>query len=340
MSGRTGRGTQDSGQVGRRRAAIAGAAHRSPTDEDVDTSRPGVRVYRSLASEDTPRPADWPYHAGLALLSAARDEAITAILAFLGKASSSDRAWLFEYNDDVTLFRNTHEWYRPGVSSHVEDLQNTPVTLMGEMQTCMAAGQPVMVTDIDRMPRSMRAMQVEFRRQDIRSTVTVPVFVDGRLRGAIGLDRTRRTGAWPDEMVPALQRVGTMIGQVQEGHRRAGHLPGRDLFPSLVYLRTVRGLRGVPLDSFALLRAERDCTNIHLSDGTAILDNRPLKWWQGVLPAAHFLRIHRSSIVRVGAIVELARKPRGGLKVLVKGLGEPVNVARPAVAELRSRLGY
>src|SRR5690606_10682549 len=125
-----------------------------------DTSKPGLRIYCRLAREAPSGPADWPHHAAMALLSGPLDEAVADILAHLGKSSGADRAWLLEYNDSLTLFRNTHEWCRPGVSSHVEDLQDIPVTMIGEMQPFMAAGRPVMVTDVDAMPRSMRGMQV------------------------------------------------------------------------------------------------------------------------------------------------------------------------------------
>src|SRR3546814_1288874 len=50
---------------------------------------------------------------------------------------------------------------------------------------------PVLVEDIDRLPRQARALQAEFRRQGNRSVLSVPVFHRRRLAALIGFDATR-----------------------------------------------------------------------------------------------------------------------------------------------------
>ena len=103
----------------------------------------------SSAAAGDIRPEDWPYEAARLLLSCPREDAMPTVLERLGHWADADRAWMLEYSPDLWLFRNIYEWCRPGVPSHVGDLQDTPVTIIGEMQRHPLAGNPVMIADIN-----------------------------------------------------------------------------------------------------------------------------------------------------------------------------------------------
>lgn len=282
----------------------------------------------------------WPYQMALQLLGAPIEAALPGVLETLGLLGGADRVYVIEYNEALTHFRNTHEWTRPGVRGYVEDLQDAPVALLGGLHREMLAGRAVAVTDVARMPRDMRALQTEFRRQGNQGVLCLPLYFEGRLRGLFGFDATRAQQTWGAAVVVAMQRCAGLLSLALHGRAKAAAaLPPHARFPALVYLRNGSHLRGVPLASVMALRAQRNCSELHLDDGTTLTDGRALKQWQALLPAAQFVRVHRGAIVRVNAIRELVRRPSGRWHVTMDRLAEPWNVSREALADLRARLG-
>ena len=306
----------------------------------AEAMRAGARIWRiGDAARQASGPSDWPHRCARELLAAPWNEAIQKVLERLALWSEADRAWMFEYSPDLSQFRNTQEWSRDGVSTHVDDLQNTPVTIMGELQAHMLAGSAVMVEDVARMPSSMRSLQREFQRQSIRSTLTVPVHHGGRLRAAIGLDAVRAYRNWGPDVGLAMLRIADLVGEARFGKRSPAVATDGRRFPPLFYLRTGRRIRGAALDQIALLRADGDHSIILLTDGSTASDDRPLKWWSAVLPPTDFMRVHRSAIVQVPLIVGLSRDASGQWRAHICNIEQTQSVSRHALADLRSRLG-
>src|SRR3546814_13742075 len=67
---------------------------------------------------------------------------------------------------------------------------------------------PVLVEDIDRLPRQARALQAEFRRQGNKSVLSVPVFHRRRLAALIGFDATRERRSWQEPAISPLLDAG------------------------------------------------------------------------------------------------------------------------------------
>lgn len=302
----------------------------------------GARVWKGESADAgiAPEPRHWPYAAARDLLVLPHETALATIFETLAAWMDADRAWMFEYSPDLSVFRNSHEWCRDGVSSHRDDLQNTPVTLMGELQHNMVLGNPVLIPDVAALGRSMRSLQIELVRQSILNTLTVPIHHDGRLHGAIGLDATRRHRDWDDAVAGAVLRIARLIGAARYGNLPPARERREARFLPLVYLRTARSVRGVALGDISLVRADRDQSLVTLADGSTISDLRPLKWWGQVLPPARFARLHRSALAQVSRITSLNRRSGGGWRAEVEGLEQPTNVSRNALPDLRSRLGY
>lgn len=301
----------------------------------------GVEVWQIGQLPEYLGPPCWAVIAARLLLALPFDEAAPQFLEYVGLAANADRAWVVRFNDEVTLLRNANEWCRPGTSSHVSDLQNIPVSMLGEMLAPLREGRAFAVNDVARLPRSLRTMQVEFKLQQIQSTVTVPVLdKDMRLIACIGLDCTRTLHRWSVDEVHALMQIAALMG-VANTEGAPSRRPKDEAFSVPVYLRSGRTIRGVALASINTVRADRDGSLVGMSDGAQLTDDRPLRWWQSILPEIDFLRVHRSTIINVRS-VELLRRRSGGqdLELLVRGCSTPVPVSRKAAAELRRRLGF
>ncbi|WDZ80493.1 GAF domain-containing DNA-binding protein (plasmid) [Ensifer adhaerens] len=295
------------------------------------------------------RPAqDWAYLAATHLIGSPAKAAIAAILEETGMLAGADRAWMFEYCDDLLRFRNTEEWVRGDVSSHVADLQQTPVTMIGWLHQWLVAGKAVMINDVARLPRPARALQAEMLRQNDKSVLCVPVFHEGALRACIGFDATRAVRRWPIEEIHQLARCAKLIGIARYGRTSTyGEREGAAAITSagtdqLVHLHMPGRTRGVPLSAIVGLRSAKDYTQIWLKDEAAVLDLRPLSFWTGLLPKSNFLRIHRTAVINLSHVTELDRHSgptKQAWAVRLRRIDESWAVSRPYRQELRSRLG-
>lgn len=283
----------------------------------------------------------WPYYVARWLFREPIDIALTAALAEIGELAAADRAWMFEYDAELLRFRNTHEWSRQGIRSFVEDLQNTPVTMIAWLHQFLVKGQAVMINRVADLPRPARALQVEMLRQNDKSVLSVPVFHEGRLRACIGFDATTTIRRWPPADIKALFQCAELIalaryGSFQDGRAVAG--ASRPFVP-LIYLRRPGQVIGVEPQTILGVRSARDYVKVWLHDGSAVLDLRPLALWTGMLPSASFLRIHRTAIVNLQHVNGLDRRAGDRWTVGLNRVVEGWPVSRQYRQELRKRLG-
>ena len=296
-----------------------------------------VLSFDACAAHSAP---DWAYLAARQLLQQPGDAAISATLAEIGRAAGADRAWMFEYDDDLLRFRNTHEWSREGVHSFVEDLQNTPVTMIAWLHQFLAAGEAVMINRVADLPRPARPLQVEMLRQGDKSVLSVPVFHEGRLKACIGFDATAAYHRWPASDIKALFQSAELIGLARYGERAKPAPSGSaNTFPPLIYLRRQGRAVGVELNAIVGVRSARDYAEVWLRDGTKVLDLRPLALWTGLLPSASFLRIHRTAIVNLQHVQGLDRASGDRWHIAFRHFAETWPVSRSHRQELRQRLG-
>lgn len=299
----------------------------------------GVDIWQLGQLPEFLHPSCWGIIAARLLLSLPFDDAVRGFLEYIGKAARADRVWLLRFNEGMTLLRNTNEWCRPGISSHVADLQNVPVTMLGEMLAPLRDGKSVAINDVSTMSRSLRTMQAEFKHQGLRSTLTVPIISEAGLIGCIGLDATRDQRNWTDDEVHALMQIAALMGVAKtEGAPRSRSAD--EAFSVPVYLRNGASTRGIPLSTIAAVRADGNGSMVHLSNGGKLVDDRPLRWWQSILPVEDFLRVHRSAIANIRS-AEILR-PRSGsqdMELVVTGDCVAVPIARTKAPEVRRRLG-
>ncbi|QCI69097.1 GAF domain-containing protein [Phreatobacter stygius] len=299
----------------------------------------------AAAPDDAARASGWVLRAATHLLAMPIDRAISAILAEFGELAGADRAWMFEYDESLLRFRNTHEWSRAGVSPHVEDLQDAPVTMIAWLHRFLVQGQAVMINDVAGLPRTARSLQAELLRQDDKSVLSVPLVHQGVLRGCIGFDATARIRRWEGGTISALFHCAQLIGLARYSGRntyisRVQAASGP--FTPLIYLRMPGRARGIVPEEILGLRAARDYTDVWLVDGSKLTDHRALSVWAGMLPTATFLRIHRTAIVNLGHVEVLDRhagRLRERWELRLRSLDTLWVVSRPYRAQLRSRLG-
>lgn len=307
---------------------------------------PSMRSFENIPiGELSASGADWPFLAARHLLREPAWGAISGILKDLGMRADVDRAWMVEYDDGLLRFHNTHEWCRDGVCSHVQDLQDAPVTMIGWLHRSLVKGEAVMIHDVERLPRLAGPLAAEMLRQDDKSVLSVPVFGKGRLRACIGFDMTRTRRTWSAGEAVSLAACAELIGlALYNGTTEAPPMPEAQArsagsFPPLLYLRRAGEVRGVTPGEILGLRSARDYTQVWLMGGSVMLDARPLGLWTALLPAADFLRIHRSAIVNLKHVSKIGPAGVNKWTVQLRASEAVWSVSRPYRQALRERLG-
>lgn len=111
---------------------------------------------------------------------------IDDVLAAIGEYLQADRAYIFEFSDDVV--RNTFEWCREGVVPQKEFLANVPVGGIARWMPNFYAHQPILITDLESLRVTSPEECAVLKRQDIHSLLVFPLWNGKSLRGFVGVD--------------------------------------------------------------------------------------------------------------------------------------------------------
>lgn len=283
----------------------------------------------------------WVLTASRLLLSLSGREAIATLLERLGQQAGADRAWVFDYAEDGLSYRNSHEWSAPGIVSFLNELQCVSVGMIGWLHAALMRGQVVMVPDAKHLPTTAAPLRAELRRQNSRAVLAVPIIDREQCTvGALGFDMVGRPHRWSDGEIAALFDCAGLIG-LARAVVRCPLVPGPGASPPL-FLHLGDRVRCIAAKDMVALRSARDCVRVWLTDGSEVLDRRPISIWAGMLPATWFQRIHRTGIVNLHHVLELNRRAghRGERWELhLRTLRSPWSVSRPYRSALRGRLG-
>lgn len=124
----------------------------------------------------------------------------------------------------------------------------------------------------------------------------------------------------------------------------AGHACSRVVFilnydlHDLVCLPARGQARFTRIDELVLIEAQDNYSQATLADGVVLRLRRTLKYWQHVLPATHFVRVHRAAIVNLERVVSYERCADEQLRLFLRGRESPVLASRRKAGLLRRRL--
>lgn len=279
----------------------------------------------------------------LALLAACHpaETAVNLALASMGRTHDVDRVWIVRYNDELTHLWNTHEWSRDSITPHVEDLQGASVDFIRWLHGKLLAGETVPVFDIEDLPRQARGFQAELRRQKIRSSINVPLFHEGKLRGIFGYDMVRGLGKWTKPRIAFATEAGAYIAGLLYGSRGSGSsAPPVHPSPRIIHIHSGGEVVAVNRDELILIEADGDYTHLHFTNRHAYTELRSLKSWETLLPEAEFLRVSQRHLIHHACIQRLDRSSALGWRLHLHGWPEPLAVGRAYRHRVRQHLGF
>lgn len=105
------------------------------------------------------------------------------------------------------------------------------------------------------------------------------------------------------------------------------------------YLRLGNGTsRFVALADIAVIASNENYSEAHLAGGARLLVRRTMKSWEDALPAAHFVRVHRTAIINLARYRGADRPSYETALLHLDGLAGPVRASFRYLPELRARL--
>jgi len=116
--------------------------------------------------------------------------------------------------------------------------------------------------------------------------------------------------------------------------------PKRVLEPGdVVFIRLGRKLRFQRVEEILLLRAQGPYTELVTTGGESGLVSKLLKEWEAQLPASHFLRVHRNTLINLTRVNEVEPWSNHSFRIILEGFPEAVIVSRRYAKRLRELRG-
>ncbi len=134
----------------------------------------------------------------------------------------------------------------------------------------------------------------------------------------------------PERLAASLVRVlAALAPAAHPAEVNADDSAGVPLRPGdTVYLRTGTHGRFAPLHQISAIEAEQNYSVAQLVDGSRILLRRTLKSWEDILPATHFMRVHRTAIVNLERVLRYERDREEHTLLFLEGVKDPVTAVR------------
>lgn len=233
--------------------------------------------------------------------------------------------------DDERLARRT-------LREALEDFDS--VTVAGEADTVDAAAEQVRRTypDVIMLDVQMRG-ETGFDLLDRLDTAVQVVFVTAYDEYAVRAFKVNALDYLlkpvdPDRLADALQRArhtDTALPETKDAPETAAFQ-----YDDLFFYEDGRRPRFIQISDIVWIEAAGNYTELHLTDGPPALTSTSLATWDDRLPDAHFARIHRSTVVNVERVTQVAQTGRRDYEVYVDGREAPLAMSRRRAHELQS----
>jgi transcriptional regulator with GAF, ATPase, and Fis domain len=135
------------------------------------------------------------------------DEAITRTLERLVHTLRTDRATFYQLDTETRTIVTQHQWAGSGV---LLDATNAASSLPW-YRAKILAGEPIVVGDVDALPPEADAERAYARRIGMKSNLTIPLSVGGRLISVVATGSFRETRPWSPDDVERVRIVGQIL---------------------------------------------------------------------------------------------------------------------------------
>ena len=116
-------------------------------------------------------------------------QAVYDTLKVMAEFTSSDRAYIFEYDFEKNITNNTYEWCKEGISPQMDILQNLNLDDISDVVNTHLNGECVEIENVNELPDG--SFKDFLKPKMIQSLLTLPLVLEGKTIGFVGFDRCR-----------------------------------------------------------------------------------------------------------------------------------------------------
>lgn len=138
-------------------------------------------------------------------INAGIDEWLKHIVNFL----DADRGLVVQILEDEITMQVTHSYAIEGVDVLAVGISSKDSPWFSKE---IRQGRYVAVAHPDDMPPEAAVDKISLKKYQVRSIVSVPIMVGGKVIGAFSISTLKRARVWPDELIQRLQLVGGIFG--------------------------------------------------------------------------------------------------------------------------------
>ena len=142
------------------------------------------------------------------------DSGINNALKMIGEFVRVDRSYLFQFREGGFIMDNTHEWCSRDTTPQIKRLQGITRDDMPWFFNQMKKFDFLHIPEVEKLPEEARAEKNEFRIEDIKSLITVPITHGGSLIGFLGLDSVKEHKVWSTDEISLLKVAGEIFANV------------------------------------------------------------------------------------------------------------------------------
>jgi len=116
------------------------------------------------------------------------DPAVNLALSRIGTFLNADRSYIFEFDSDLKYMNNTYEWCQDEIEPQIEYLQHIPTDIFPHWLNMLQQNENIIIPSVKDLPDSWQAEREILEPQGIQSLVAIPLYIEQKLIGFVGLD--------------------------------------------------------------------------------------------------------------------------------------------------------
>ncbi|MCF8086728.1 MAG: hypothetical protein K9K63_04275 [Desulfotignum sp.] len=142
------------------------------------------------------------------------ENTITRTLGEMAVFVEADRAYIFDYDWDRQICRNTYEWCSEGTSPEIDNLQEVPIGHIPQWADTHRQGNTMYIPDVFALPEDDGVREI-LEPQAVKSLIALPVMDREDCAGFIGFDSVKKHHTYSDKEQTLLLLFAQMIVNVR-----------------------------------------------------------------------------------------------------------------------------
>lgn len=136
------------------------------------------------------------------------------LLRIIDEVLDVSRSYIFKYHENTNTISNTYEWNQTGIAPQIQKLQDIPVELIPYWHEFMINKRIINISNVKNIPSFPENQALV--EQGIKSLMVIPIYVDGKYYGFLGIDECRQHRSWSELEIAFLKAMVFFIETLLE----------------------------------------------------------------------------------------------------------------------------